>query len=118
MIGLRRAPRRGAAQHTKVPDIHGCFAASRRYGEIVAALVNDQGGADRLPEVRLQLVHRFAACALLAEQMEARLMLGDEINISEHALVCNMLVRIAQTIGLDRISHRGTPALADYLHSQ
>jgi hypothetical protein len=118
MLRLRRAPGRMVAQDAEVPDIHSCFAASRRYDEIVAALVNDQGGADHLSEARLQLVRRFAAYALLAEQMEAGLMRGDEINVSEYALVCNMLVRIAHSIGLDRISHRGMPTLADYLNSQ
>jgi hypothetical protein len=118
MFRVRRATSRMAAQHAEVQDIHSCFAASRRYGEIVAALINDQGGADDLSEARLQLVRRFAAYALLAEQMEAGLMRGDEINVSEHALACNMLVRIAHSIGLDRISHRGTPTLADYLNSQ
>jgi hypothetical protein len=118
MLRLRRAPSRRAAQDTGVPDIHSCFAASRRRGEIVEALVNDQGGADHLSEARLQLIHRFAAYALLAEQMEAGLMRGDEINVSEHTLVCKMLVQLSQSIGLDRKSHRGMPTLADMLHSQ
>ena len=118
MIRVKRAPRRRAAQHAEVADIRGYFAASRRYGEIVAALVNDQGGADHLSEARLQLVRRFAAYALLAEQMEAALMCGDKISVSEYTLVCNMQVRIADSIGLDRISQRGVPTLADYLNPQ
>jgi hypothetical protein len=118
MLRVRRAPSRMAAQHAEVPDIHSCFAASRRHGEIVEAMVIDQGGADHLSEARLRLIHRFAAYVLLAEQMEAQLMRGDEINISDHALVCNMLMRIAQSIGLDRKSHRGVPTLADILNSQ
>jgi hypothetical protein len=117
MLRVTRAPSLRAAQHAEVPDIHSCFAASRRYGEIVEALVNDQGGADHLSEARLQLIHRFAAYALLAEQIEAGLMRGDEINVGEHASVCNMLMRIGQTIGLDRISHRAVPTLTDLLHS-
>jgi len=118
MRRVRRAPSRRAAQDTEVSDIHSCFAVSRRYGEIVEALVKDQGGADNLSEARLQLVRRFAAYAFLAEQMEAGLMRGDEINVSEHTLVCKMLVQLSQSIGLDRKSHRGMPTLADMLHSQ
>ena len=118
MLRLRRAPRRGAAQDTEVPDFYSSFAASRRYGEIVEALVNDQGGADHLSEARLHLVRRFAVYAFLAEQMEAELMRGDGINVIEHALVCNMLMRISQSIGLDRISQRDMPTLADILRSQ
>ena len=64
------------------------------------------------------MIRRFAAAAALAEQMEAQLALGEEIDITEHALLCRTLVRIARSIGLDRIRRDITPTLADYLHSQ
>jgi hypothetical protein len=91
---------------------------ARRYRDIVAALVDDQGGADRLSQTRLQLVHRFAAAALLAEQMEAALARGEKINITAHALVCGTLVRVARIIGVDRTTQDATPTLADYLRPQ
>ena len=43
---------------------------------------------------------------------------GEEIDITEHALLCRTLVRIARSIGLDRIRRDLTPTLADYLHPQ
>jgi hypothetical protein len=113
----RHNPTRTVVRNTEA-YMRSLFLASQRYGKILASLINDQGGADRLPEVRLQLLRRFAAYALIAEQMEARLTRGDEINVNDHALVCNMLVRIAQSIGLDRTSHGAAPTLADYLRSE
>ena len=98
-------------------DHHSSVIAGR-YRDIVAAVAVDQGGADRLSETRLQLIRRFAAAAVLAEQMEARLVRGEEIDITEHALLCNTLVRIAQRIGVDRMPRDLTPTLADYLRSQ
>jgi hypothetical protein len=51
----------------------------------------------------LQLIRRFAAAAVLAEQMEARLANGEQIDIAEHATLSSTLVRLAQRIGIDRV---------------
>jgi hypothetical protein len=100
-------------------DVEGCLVMARRYLAIVAALVDDQGGADCLSEVRLHLVRRFAACAVLAEQMEERLVCGEQINIAEYGSLSSTLVRIAQIIGVNnRITRDLTPTLADYLAEQ
>jgi hypothetical protein len=56
----------------------------RRFKDIVRAVIADQGGSDVVAEVRLQLIRRFAAEACLAEQLEARMALGVEIDIIEH----------------------------------
>src|SRR5215471_14249443 len=86
-----------------LPDIDGRSAMARRFKDIMSAVLTDQGGADQCSESRLQLVRRFAAAAVLAERMEARLANGEEINIAEHGLLCSTLVRIAQRIGINRV---------------
>jgi hypothetical protein len=88
---------------------------ARRFRDIVSAIVVDQGGEDRCSESRKQLIRRFAAAAVLAEQMESKLVNGEEINISEHAQLCSSLVRICQRIGINRRLKNITPALPDYL---
>jgi hypothetical protein len=45
----------------------------------------------------------FAAAAVLAEAMEAKLANGEEINITEHGLLCSTMVRVARQIGINRI---------------
>ena len=70
---------------------------------------------DQLSEARLQLVRRFAAAAVLAEQLEAALANGQEINVERHALLCSTLTRLAQRIGLDRRAKNITPSLREYL---
>jgi hypothetical protein len=66
-----------------LPDLDGRSAMARRFKDITSAVLTDQGGADQCSESRLQLVRRFAAAAVLAERMEARLANGEEINIAE-----------------------------------
>jgi hypothetical protein len=117
--GSVRPPRKRLTTGGDVlPDVGAAAIIARRYRAIVAALVEDQGGADRLSQTRLQLVHRFAAGSVLAEQMEAALDRGEDINITAYASVCGTLVRVARIIGIDRTPHDATPTLAGYLRSQ
>ena len=78
-------------------------------------LVADQGGTDQCSESRIQLIRRFAAAAVLAEQMEAELARGKSIDIREHALLCSTMVRVARQIGVKRVPRNVTPSLSDYL---
>src|SRR4029077_14802430 len=68
-----------------LPDIDGRSAIARRFKDITSAILADQGGADQCSESRLQLIRRFAAAAVLAEQIESRLANGEQIDIQEHA---------------------------------
>lgn len=96
-------------------DVDGRSVSARRYRDVLRALMVDQGGADQCSELRKQLVRRFAAAAVLAEQLEARLAYGDEIDITAHALLASTLVRIARCIGIDRPAKNTTPILREYL---
>jgi hypothetical protein len=99
-----------------LPGVDGRSPVYRRYRQLVAALAADQGGTDTLSAARAQLIRRFAAASVLAEQMETRLASGAPIDISEHALLCSSLVRLGQRIGIDRRVIRDvTPSVADYV---
>jgi hypothetical protein len=75
----------------------------------------DQGGQDRLSEARVQLIRRFSAAAVLAEQLEAKLANGEEIDIAQHALLCSSLVRLSARIGIDRRAKKVVPTLDQYM---
>ena len=123
--GSRRLVPRKASARSRVsngaeilPDVDGRSAVARRSRDITAQIVADMGGASQCAEARLQLIRRFAAAAVLAEQMEARLANGHSINIADHALLSSTLVRLAQRIGIDRRSRNTTPSLSEYLELQ
>ena len=75
---------------------------ARRYGDIIASLTADAGGDAEMSEARRQLIRRFAALAVLAENLEARLAMGEAIDLAEHALISSTLVRLASRLGLNR----------------
>ena len=95
-----------------LPGVDGRTVIYRRFRDIASQVALDQGGLDQLSEARLQLVRRFAAAAVLAEQLEAALANGQEINVERHALLCSTLTRLAQRIGIDRRTRNVTPTLA------
>jgi hypothetical protein len=96
-------------------NVVGRSMTARRYRDIIRALMADQGGADQCSESRKHLVRRFAAAAVLAEQLETQLARGEEIDITAHALLTSTLVRIARCIGIDRPAKNTTPSLREYL---
>jgi hypothetical protein len=101
--------------HDVLPNVDGRSVIARRYRDIASAILVDQGGADRCSESRTQLIRRFAAAAVLAEQMESRLANGEQVDINEHATLSSTLVRLAARIGIDRIPRDVTPTLDEYL---
>ena len=98
-----------------LPGVDGRSMTARRYRDITSQIIADQGGEGRLSEARLQLIRRFAAAAVIAEQMEAKLALGAEIDIVQNSQLASTLVRIAARIGINRILRDVSPALSDIL---
>jgi len=89
---------------------------ARRYRDIAAALVGDSAGIDQIAEARLQLIRRFSAACVMAEAMEAELVMGKSIDVTEHSLLSSTLVRLASRLGIDRRSKVIGSTLSDYLY--
>jgi hypothetical protein len=98
-----------------LPNVDGRSPVARRYRDIAYALASDQGGSEHLSEARTQLIRRFAAAAVIAEQREATLANGGTIDIAEHALLCSTLCKVAKHIGIDRRARNIVPNIEEYL---
>ena len=89
---------------------------------IAATILVDQGGAELCSELHRQLIRRFSAACVLAEDLEGRLARGEEIDVERHALLCSTLTRraarVAQRIGIDRRAKNIVPSLSEYLTPQ
>ena len=101
-----------------LPNTDGRSFVVRRYRDIASAIFGDQGGLDACSESRVQLIRRFSAACVMAEQMEAKLANGEEINVERHALLVSSMVRITRQLGLSRIARNITPSLHEYLSNQ
>jgi hypothetical protein len=119
VLTRRKATARARVTNGKeiLPGIDGRSPTARRYRDVLAAVVADMGGEDHCSEARLSLIRRFSAACCMAEQLEARLVNGEAIDIAEHSLLSSTLVRLAQRIGINRVPKNVVPHLTEYLEA-
>jgi hypothetical protein len=117
---MRQACARSRVTNGKslLPGIDGRSAVARRYQDLIASLTSDAGGEGQLSEARRQLIRRFAAHAVLAENIETRLAMGETIDLAEHCTISSTLVRLATRPGINRHAKVIVPPLRDYLESK
>jgi hypothetical protein len=76
----------------------------------------DLGGADQLSAIQLSLVEAFVGESLVMQTMNAKIMLGEEVDLGLHALVAGAMCRLATRLGVKRQARDVTPpSLAAYL---
>jgi hypothetical protein len=80
---------------------------------------NDLGGYEALSAVQLALVEAFVGESLVMQTMNAKIMLGQEVDLGLHALVAGAMCRLATRLGVKRQARDVTPpSLAVYLASK
>lgn len=90
--------------------IDGRSASSRRFRDVLGAIVGDLGGSDRLSEAQRQLARRVALMSIQCEAMEERSIAGQEIDIDLYGTLTDRIGRAAQRIGLRRVPRNITPS--------
>src|SRR5262249_11091652 len=98
-------------------NVDGRLRVMRRVKAISRAVVNDRGGIALCSEVQKQMIARFSAVAVLAENIEAELVLGGVVDIERHAVLVSSLRRLASRIGIDRVP-KEVAGLSDYLQQK
>lgn len=89
--------------HVLLDKVDGRSALYRRYRDVANAILADQGGIDQCSESRKHLIKRFAAAAVLSEQIETKIVNGEAVDIAAFAQLSSTLVRITNHLGLERI---------------
>ena len=100
-----------------LPGLDGRSATARRFRDLVNAFVADMGGLDRCSEIKLGLLRRLAAATVQAELLEARMVNGEEIDISQLCTLASTTVRLSQRLGLERKQRDVTPSLSDLIRA-
>jgi hypothetical protein len=96
-------------------SIDGRGPAARAYDRLARSIETDLGGASQLSSIEASLIEAFCGSATLIDHMNAKLLLGEEIDVSAHAATVSALVRVASRLGLRRRSKDITPSLVEYL---
>ena len=113
-----RARRPHRSVRPKLLSINGLdrrTAARKAFDGLVAEIEHDLGGSEQLSAIEKSLIQAYAGSAILLDDLNARVVLGQEIDVSTHAQVTSALVRIASRLGLRRRQHDVTPTVEQYL---
>ena len=80
---------------------------------MLAEIVADLGGADRLSEGQRQPARRCAMLAVECEKIEALGVAGGVINLDAYGQLTDRIGRAFQRLGLKRVPSDVTPTFAD-----
>lgn len=102
-----------------VGNIDGRSRMGRRYRDIYAEIISDQGGDALLSEGQKQLARRASALSVLCERSEAQMVAsdGDITDAVEYTALVNCLQRVLGRIGLRRVA-RAEPGIREVLASE
>ena len=93
---------RGKVRLLTRQNLDGRTKARKQFDAVVEGIASDLGGEAHLTTVQRHLVEAFAGCAVVVHVINARLLLGQPIDVSEAAQAVSSLVRLAQRIGVGR----------------
>jgi hypothetical protein len=114
----RARTRKGNARLLTLDSLDLRTAAAQTAHALIAALVNDLGGADRLSAGELQLVTRAALTGAIVADFEARWVAGQQVALADYLAAVNVQRRVLATLGLQRRPRDTTPTLDQYLETR
>ena len=115
----RRTRSRVTNHKDLLPNLDGRSSAARRFRDLVNSYLADQGGIEQCSEIRIGLIRRLASIVVQSELLEARMVNGEAINITELCQLASTMVRIASRLGLERVARNvNPPSVQQYLEHQ
>jgi hypothetical protein len=98
---------------TRAP-LDGRTKARRQFDAIAKGIAGDLGGEDQLSTVQRHLIEAFAGTCIHVHDLNARLLMGEKVDILAHSQAISSLVRVASRLPVGRIP-REVESLAQYL---
>lgn len=112
---MRAGNGRGKIRLLTRSSLDGRTKARKQFDAIAEGVATDLGGSARLSTVQRHLVEAFAGCAIVLQAINARILLGEEVDIADQSSAASTLVRLAQRIGIERVALDVTPSLPDIM---
>jgi len=104
---------RGKVRLLTRQSLDGRTKARKQFDAIADGIAEDLGGSDRLSTVQRHLVEAFAGCAIAVHAINAKLLLGQPIDLAEHSQITSTLVRLASRLGVERVPCAVNPNMLD-----
>jgi hypothetical protein len=109
-----KAPRRRQHRATKHQplsrsSLDGRTNGAKIFDRTVSGITNDLGGPDNITTIQSGLIEAYAGAKLRVNELNVRLLLGQEVSLTDHALAISSLVRVASQLGVERRARDITP---------
>lgn len=99
-------------------ELDGRTNAAKLFDKLVVDIENDLGGHNELSTIERALVEGFAGAALTLHDLNTRLALGQEIDLSQHAQAVSAMVRVASRLGISRRAKEVTTPTLDEIAAE
>jgi hypothetical protein len=96
-------------------EVDGRTREAWTYRRLVEDVATDLGGLDRLSRAQLEHARRAAGLGVLLARLEARIVEGQEVDVSELVALANAQSRTLARLGLERRQRDATPDLRTYI---
>jgi hypothetical protein len=111
----RRSKKATRPQLLSREQLDGRTNAAKVFDRLVADIEADMGGHDQLSTIEVALIEAFAGAAVTLNNLNTRLALGQEIDLSQHAQAVSAMVRVASRLGLQRRAKDVGPTFGEIL---
>jgi hypothetical protein len=102
MVTMLPGNGRGKVRLLTRQSLDGRTKGRKQFDAIADSIADDLKGSGKLSTIQLHLIEAFAGCALIINAINARLLSGQAIDITEHSQAASTLVRLASRLGLHR----------------
>src|SRR5262245_26350123 len=109
---------KGKARLMTRDALDGRTKARKQFDAIYTGIVADLGGHQELSTIEVNLAEAFAGAAVHVHDINARLLAGEQIDLTQQATAISALVRIASRLGTRRRPRDVTPDLRTYLRNK
>jgi hypothetical protein len=84
-----------ATRSLRRDELDGRTNAAKDYDRLVGAVVADLGGTENITAIERRIVEAFAGSAILLDALNAKVLLGLDVDIGQHALIVSSVVKTA-----------------------
>ena len=93
---------RGKVRLLTRQNLDGRTKGRKQFDAIAQGIADDLKGSGKLSTIQLHLIETFAGCAIIINAINAKLLSGHAIDVTEHSQAASTLVRLASRLGIHR----------------
>ena len=115
---LRRNHHASGVQLLRRDALDGRTRPAQLFDRLVAEIRSDLGGSDQLSAIERTLIDGYCGACVLLDDANARILLGQDVDVSVMSQLINSMTKIASKLGLQRRLKDVSPDLQTYLQAR